>query len=66
MDGLSPLSLVEPDASHAVGLVASEREPLPPVTRTFLDVAKKSDLNGEIGRQFGQMISPAGHSPHAD
>lgn len=59
MDGLSALSLVEPDASHTVGLVASEREPLPPVTRAFLDLAKKLDLNQEIARQFDQMIFPS-------
>lgn len=48
LDGLAVHRLVEPDASHAVGLVASEREPLPPLTRAFLDLAKKVNLNREF------------------
>ncbi|MEI9979409.1 MAG: LysR family transcriptional regulator [Edaphobacter sp.] len=53
MDGVSVLELVEPDATHAVGLVASDRDPLPPVARAFLDVAKQFDLNHEIARRLG-------------
>jgi hypothetical protein len=30
MDGVSVLTLVEPNAKHAVGLIASDRDPLPP------------------------------------
>jgi DNA-binding transcriptional LysR family regulator len=55
MDGLVALRLVEPDTSHAVGLVASDRDPLPPVSRAFLDVAKQVDLNREISRRLAQM-----------
>jgi DNA-binding transcriptional LysR family regulator len=51
MDGLTALPLVEPTASHAVGLVASSRDPLPPVVRAFLDVAKQFDLNHEIAHR---------------
>lgn len=52
MDGLLALDLVEPDAAHAVGLVASDRNPLPSVARAFLDVAKQFDLNHEIARRL--------------
>jgi DNA-binding transcriptional LysR family regulator len=52
MDGVSVLTLVEPDARHAVGLVASDRDPLPPVARAFFDVAKQFDLNHEIARRL--------------
>jgi DNA-binding transcriptional LysR family regulator len=52
MDGLTTLTLVEPTASHAVGLVASDRDPLPPVARAFFDVAKQFDLNHEIARRL--------------
>lgn len=48
MDGLAAFRLVDPNVSHTVGLVASERNPLPPLTRAFLDLAKKVDLNREI------------------
>jgi DNA-binding transcriptional LysR family regulator len=54
MDGVIALPLVEPDASHAIGLVASDREPLPPVARAFLDVAKKFDLNHVIAHRLSQ------------
>jgi DNA-binding transcriptional LysR family regulator len=53
IDGVSVLPLVEPNAAHAVGLVASDRDPLPPVARAFLDVAKQLDLNREIARRLG-------------
>jgi DNA-binding transcriptional LysR family regulator len=53
MDGLTALRLVEPDASHAVGLVASERDPLPPLTRAFFDLAKEVDLDRELAGRFG-------------
>ena len=49
VDGLIPLALVEPDASHAVGLVASDRDPLPPIVRAFLDAAKQINF-GKDGR----------------
>ncbi|MEI9814353.1 MAG: LysR family transcriptional regulator [Acidobacteriota bacterium] len=55
MDELQALPLVEPDASHVVGVVASEREPLPPLTRTFLDLANKLNLEREITRRLDQM-----------
>ncbi|WP_213804685.1 LysR family transcriptional regulator [Granulicella sp. dw_53] len=52
MNGLRVLPLVEPNAAHAVGLVASDRDPLPPVARAFLDVAKQFDLRREIARRL--------------
>jgi DNA-binding transcriptional LysR family regulator len=52
VDGLISLALVEPDASHAVGLVASDREPLPPIVRAFLDAAKQIDLGKEVDSQM--------------
>ncbi|MBB6147424.1 DNA-binding transcriptional LysR family regulator [Silvibacterium bohemicum] len=50
VDGLVALALVEPDAAHVVGLVASDRDPLPPVARAFLDLAKQVNLNEEMKR----------------
>jgi DNA-binding transcriptional LysR family regulator len=52
VDGLVPLALVEPDASHAVGLVASDRDPLAPTVRAFLDAAKRMDLSKEVDSQM--------------
>ena len=42
------LPLVEPDASHAVGLVTTDQEPLPAMARAFLDVAKMPKTKKEI------------------
>ena len=52
VDGLISLALVEPDASHSVGLVASDRDPLPPVVRAFLDAAKQIDFGKEADSQM--------------
>jgi DNA-binding transcriptional LysR family regulator len=54
VDGLIPLALVDPDASHAVGLVASDRDPLAPTVRAFLDAAKQIDLTKEVDRQMNR------------
>ncbi len=56
-EGMVALSLIEPDASHAVGLVASDRDPLTPVARAFLDVAKQFNLNHEIEQQLAKITS---------
>jgi DNA-binding transcriptional LysR family regulator len=42
------LPLVEPEASHAVGLVTTDQEPLPAMARAFLDVAKMPKTKKEI------------------
>ena len=57
IDGMAALALVEPNASHAVGLAASDRDPLRPVARAFLDTAKHVDLNLEIARKLTQTTS---------
>lgn len=51
MDGLEDivaLPLTAPDTSHAVGLVVSDREPLPPVARALLDLARTLDLQQSL------------------
>ena len=56
--GLVGIPLTEPDASHLIGLVASDRDPLPPVAHALLNVAGRLDIAGTIDRQVGQL-SPA-------
>ena len=46
------LPLVEPDASHEIGLAASDREPVSPLTRELFSVAKEIDLPGQIDRHI--------------
>jgi DNA-binding transcriptional LysR family regulator len=43
--GLRAIPLVEPEAAHTVGLVVSEREPLPPHARAMLEVARQADMS---------------------
>jgi DNA-binding transcriptional LysR family regulator len=43
-DGLVAVPLIEPKASHLIGLVASDRDPLPPVIAALLSVAARVDL----------------------
>jgi DNA-binding transcriptional LysR family regulator len=45
---LSALPLIDPIGSHALGLVASSREPLTPMTRALLAVAQEVDLARDI------------------
>jgi DNA-binding transcriptional LysR family regulator len=52
VEGLVALSLVEPDAAHAVGLVASDHDPLPPVARALFDLAKQADIREEMLRRI--------------
>jgi DNA-binding transcriptional LysR family regulator len=59
MDGLTAIPLTEPDASHLIGLVASDRDPLPPVANALLDVARRLDIASAIDRKIGLLSSSA-------
>jgi hypothetical protein len=45
---------VEPEAFHTLGLVASAREPLAPLSRAFLEFAQGIDLSADIERRIAQ------------
>jgi DNA-binding transcriptional LysR family regulator len=47
--GFNTVPLVEPEASQSVGLVVSERDPLPPLARALLKSARENDLAGVLG-----------------
>jgi DNA-binding transcriptional LysR family regulator len=51
-EGLTSIPLIEPDASHLIGLVASDHDPLPPVARAMLDLAGGLELATTIDRQI--------------
>jgi len=59
MDGLTAIPLTEPKASHLIGLVASDRDPLPPVVLALLGVARRLDIRNAIDRKIGQLSSSA-------
>lgn len=48
--GLRVIPLVEPAASQSVGLVVSEREPLPPLARALLMTAMHVNVSGDLDR----------------
>ena len=37
--------------SHVIGLVASDRDPLPPIAQAFLNLVGRLDLDTMISRQ---------------
>ena len=41
LEGLRAIPLVKPEATHVIGLAMADREPLLPVTRAMLDVARQ-------------------------
>lgn len=53
-DGLIGIPLTEPSATHLIGLVASDRDPLPPVAHALLSIARRLDLGSMIDRQTDQ------------
>jgi DNA-binding transcriptional LysR family regulator len=58
IDGLTAHPLIEPSASHLIGLVASDRDPLPPVAHALLAVARRLDIGAMIDQKIGRP-SPA-------
>jgi DNA-binding transcriptional LysR family regulator len=57
-DELAAIPLVDPDASHLIGLVASDRDPLPPVVQSLLNVASRIDLGTMIEDLAGMPPGP--------
>ena len=53
-DGLAAIPLVEPDATHLIGLVASDRDPLPPVAGALLKLARTLKMGSAIDSAIGQ------------
>jgi DNA-binding transcriptional LysR family regulator len=51
---LVAIPLVDPVGSHAVGLVASSRDPLTPMTRAFIAFAQEVHLAADIERHIDQ------------
>jgi hypothetical protein len=54
-DGLRIIPLVEPESFHTIGLVASAREPIAPLSSAFLKIAESLDLSSEIERRISQV-----------
>jgi DNA-binding transcriptional LysR family regulator len=60
-EGLTGIPLIEPNASHQIGLVASDRDPLTPLARALVDVARKLNIAGAIDRKITEMsAAPSG------
>ncbi|HVG52342.1 MAG TPA: LysR substrate-binding domain-containing protein [Xanthobacteraceae bacterium] len=48
LSGLNAVPLVEPETSQTIGLVLSERDPLPPLARAMLKSVRETDLSRAI------------------
>lgn len=57
MPGIIAIPLVEPDASHSIGLIAAEREPLTPLASAMLDTASQLDVS-----VFAEFTSSPDHA----
>lgn len=57
MDGLTAIPLIEPDVSHVIGLVASDRDPLPPVANELLRLARTLDISRAIDEEVSSLAS---------
>jgi DNA-binding transcriptional LysR family regulator len=55
LPGLTAIPLIEPAATHAIGLVASDRDPLTPAARALFDLAHQLDLSRQIDREIAAL-----------
>jgi DNA-binding transcriptional LysR family regulator len=54
LKGLRAIPLVEPEASHTIGLVVSERDPLLPLARALVKSARPTDISEGLDRLLGE------------
>ena len=57
-EGLVAIPLIEPEAFHTLGFVASSREPLNPIARALLNFVVGRDLSSEIERRITPLWPP--------
>jgi DNA-binding transcriptional LysR family regulator len=58
LEGVVALPLVDPEVTHVLGLVVPDREPIPPLARELLEVAKVLDLSATIEEHTAQWWPP--------
>jgi DNA-binding transcriptional LysR family regulator len=52
LDGLAAIPLIEPNATHLIGIVASDHEPLASVAKALLHLAQTLDLQSAIEKRI--------------
>jgi DNA-binding transcriptional LysR family regulator len=52
LDGLVAIPLIEPNATHLIGVVASDHEPLASVAKALLHLARTLDLQSVIEKRI--------------
>jgi DNA-binding transcriptional LysR family regulator len=57
MPEVRAIPLVEPEARHTIGIIAPERDPLPPVARALLDLVEAQGLASVIELAAGLGVS---------
>jgi hypothetical protein len=48
LKGSAAIPLVEPSASHVVGLIAADRQPQPPLTLAMLATARRAEIAARL------------------
>jgi DNA-binding transcriptional LysR family regulator len=56
LDGLVAIPLIEPSASHLIGIVASDHEPLASVAKALLHLAQTLDLQAGIEKRIQSAL----------
>lgn len=51
-DRICTIPLVEPEAEHVIGLIANDRDPLPPVISSLVDVARTFELPEHFAKRL--------------
>jgi DNA-binding transcriptional LysR family regulator len=59
MDGLVGIPLIEPSASHSIGLVTSDREPLQPAAQALLNIGRRLEMRRLIDLEITRQLSAA-------
>jgi DNA-binding transcriptional LysR family regulator len=57
--GLLRIPMVEAQTAYRIGLVASDRDPLPPVAHAMIELARGLDLQARVDRGAAPLASPA-------
>jgi DNA-binding transcriptional LysR family regulator len=58
LPGVHVARMVQPAAEHSMGLVVADREPLPPLARALLTVARTLDVNAWLAKADAMSTSP--------
>ena len=57
LPGTKAIELIEPNISREVGLIWSANEPMMPMAKVMLSIAKELRVSGEMDRRIGELAA---------